>query len=507
MNAYSQYPFDGYLMEIWQNAPPDCLDASGVTISASSNTATIVLPPHTTLDQFQIEYRHLGGTYWNQVYSTEFYVSSGFKYELRVRSKCYLGFTTYHYLDFITDCVNTNNFAISNITATEATLSTYYFSSFEVEYSEAGAEQWNAHPQYEKQITNLSPGTSYDVRFRGRCSTLAEFKYKQFTTVCPKLSAIAITDLEYNSAKVAWTSSYPGDVWIEYSTDALNWIAAEGLILYPLIPAQEYFVRATLVCPDADAEFLQTSFTTPCPKISTLSVGDVTPFSAAVSWVDDSDTDNYVLEYSIEGEAVTTVKTNLNTVQLNGLSPGTQYSVAIAPHCLLEEDFVSTTFNTVCYVPFELSVDATSQITADLSWKDHFLALPFSVDYSIVGSNEWLTTETEATNITLAELRPGTEYEARVHISCTSETAPYVSARFETGLYGEVTLAPNPTDGRISIYPARNLIGNRFSIYDNTGRAVASGELRGYNIDLTDFSPGMYMLKIDGEKPFRIVKN
>jgi hypothetical protein len=59
---------------------------------------------------------------------------------------------------------------------------------------------------------------------------------------------------------------------------------------------------------------------------------------------------------------------------------------------------------------------------------------------------------------------------------------------------------------KITIHPSKNLIGNRLSIHDNTGRTVAAGELRDYTIDLSDFFPGMYLLKIDGEKPMKIIK-
>jgi hypothetical protein len=107
----------------------------------------------------------------------------------------------------------------------------------------------------------------------------------------------------------------------------------------------------------------------------------------------------------------------------------------------------------------------------------------------------------------LHELRPATKYEVRIHINCTSLAAPYASLLFETSVYPETTFARSPTDSRITIYPSKNLIGNHFSIHDNTGRILADGELRDYTIDLSNFSPGIYTLKIDGEKTLKIVKN
>jgi hypothetical protein len=405
--------------------------------------------------------------------------------------------------------VDTNDFSISNIGINSVNFEAYNLSSFAIEYSLAGKNQWVILPEYANQITDLLPGTAYDLRFKGRwCSSASEFKYKQFTTLCPKLSTLTITEIFYNKAIVNWTSNYTGNAILEYSADDVTWtLIDETRTLFPLLPARQYFVRASLACTDTISDFIYTSFTTLCPNVS-LYVDNVTPFSARINWIDESNTDSYTLRYSMSGGGGTkTVETSSNFFTLDGLHPGTQYTVAVAPQCTASKDFTSTTFSTVCYVPFNLSVNAITHTTAELSWSDNFDALPYSIDYSISGSNLWVTTETELTKISLTKLRPGTEYEARVHINCLSETAPYVSLFFETSLYQETALAPNPTNNKVTIYPSKNLIGNHFIIHDNAGRIVVDGELWDYTIDLSDFSTGIYTLKIDGENPMKIVKH
>ncbi len=309
---------------------------------------------------------------------------------------------------------------------------------------------------------------------------------------------------------VNWTSSVTGNAILEYTAaDDIAWtLIDETRTMFPLIPAKQYFVRGSLACTDINSDFISTAFTTPCPKVSTLYVDTVTPFSAKVNWTDESDTNNYTLTYSLSpGGAVKTVETGSTSITLHGLNPGTQYSVSVAPKCTIGNVFTSTIFSTVCYVPFNLSANNITYTTAELSWSDNFSGLPYSVDYSIAGSNKWLTVEAASTNLPLTELRPGTKYEARVHITCLSEMAPYVSLHFETDLYEETAFAPNPTDGKITIYPSKNIIGNRFSIHDNTGRIVSHGELLSYTFDLSGFSAGVYTLKVEGEKPVKIVKH
>ncbi len=508
--AYNRFPPPGYYMEIWQNAPNNCLDPSVVTLVVSRYTATIVLPPNTTLDQFEVDYARSDATSWSRVSSTTIgSLYSGVAYKLRIRAKCYLGFTEYHYINFTTDCVDTNSFSIISIEANSVKISSYAASSFEVQYSPAGEGQWKILPQNVTQISDLLPGTTYDVRFRGRCPRPAEFKYNQFTTLCPKLSTLTITGVIFNRATVNWTTNYTGNVILEYSADNVTWaLIDETKTMSSLIPSKQYFVRGRLACTDISADYIYTSFTTPCPKVSMLGVTSITPFSAGINWADESDTDSYTVTYSMTaGGTVTTVETSLTSFNLDGLSPGTQYKVAVAPQCITAKDFTTTIFTTVCYVPYDLSADAITHTTAELSWNDNFSGPPYSVDYSISGSNVWLTTETTLTNLSLAELRPGTEYEVRVHITCLSETAPYVSLHFETNLYEKTTVAPNPTDSKVTIYPSKNLIGNRFTILDNAGRIVADGDLLDYTIDLSNFSTGLYILKINGEKPMKIIKH
>lgn len=515
--SYSYAPHDGYQLEIWQNTPYDCIDPSTIKINVSHYTAQVVLPPNTSFEDFQMDYTLLDGSpfmHWTPINSPTFHLGSGFLYRLRVRAKCYLGFTDYQYIDFNLDCVDLSDFYISDVSVNTANVNSIYLYNFEVQYSPAGSDQWEILPQndsqlfnHSSQLTNLMPGTTYDVRFRGRCNASGAFKHMQFTTLCPNLSNINVTDIRYNSAFVNWSSNYSGAVILEYSADNLNWDpVAENRILSSLQPGHQYFLRGKFDCRDVSSDFIFASFTTDCPEASQLRVENITPFGATFSWADESLTNSYTVTYSIAGDNnATTVETTSTFLILEGLNPGTNYSVSVAPNCVTKH-FTFTSFNTVCYSPFDLSVDVISHTTAGISWNDNFTGLPYLVDYSIAGSNDWQTIETSSMNVSLADLRPGTSYEVRVHIECSKETATFASVVFETDYYEETTFAPNPTPDKVLIRPSKNLIGKHFTIMDNAGRVLYEGELRDYSIDLTNFSVGIHILKIDGEKPVKIFK-
>ncbi|HYC86315.1 MAG TPA: M4 family metallopeptidase, partial [Chryseosolibacter sp.] len=291
-NTYFFWPRDGYSMEIWQNSPTDCPDPSLVTVDASYAKATITLPENTTLDQFEIDYaRSNAPDYWMQAWSTTLYLYDGISYVMRVRAKCHLGFTAYHYLEFTTDCVDVSTFSIGNVDVTTAALNANNLASIKVEYSPDGADQWVEVPQNANKISNLLAGTTYDVRYRGRCYEPGKYYYKEFTTLCPKLSSLGITDLFYNRALVTWSSDHNGNAVLEYSPDEATWTAIDqSRTMYPLVPGKTYYVRGRLECTDTISDFIHKSFLTPCPAVSLLSAEDLAPFSATLTWADESAT-------------------------------------------------------------------------------------------------------------------------------------------------------------------------------------------------------------------------
>jgi Zn-dependent metalloprotease len=505
---YSFYPFKGHQLEIWQNTPNDCPDPSPIRVEVTRTTATIVLPPNTTLDQFEMQYKAVSSTNWMQLYTTTLMdLPAGASYQLRARAICYLGFTSYFYTEFTTECVDLASFSLSDIQIHKVSLSATNLGSFEVQYSKAGKEEWVGVSRYANQISNLLPGTTYDLRYRGRCYTPAEFNYTRFTTLCPALSSIIINQITYNKAVVSWTSSYEGEAIFEYSADYVNWtLIDDSRTMLSLNSGKLYFVRGRLSCTDINSDFIYASFTTLCPKVSALTINDITPFTAHIRWADDSGTGSYTVNYSTTAGEMKTVVTNSTSFFLDDLTPGTRYEVSVAPECIGAKSFTSSVFNTVCYMPNNLRAGAITHTTAELLWDDHFSGIPYSIEYAIVGSDVWLTTESAITSASLDGLRPGTIYEARVHINCLNVLAPYASILFETSLYGATTFSPNPTENTITIYPSKNIIGNNYGMYDNTGRRVADGKLLDYTFNLSDLSSGMYILNIDGEQPMKIVK-
>lgn len=500
-----------YQIEIWQNsANKDCTDPFDITVTTDNNSATIILPPNTTLDDFEFEYQGWPIDPWDTAFSTKISdLEPGHQYSARVRSKCYLYYTSYHEFTFTTECENLSSFAITAIGANSISISASNIHALNIQYTIAGKDEWITVPRYTFQISNLLPGTLYDLRYRGNCQVPGAYKYQQFTTDCPNLSLLTVTNITHNSAQITWTSGYQGgNAIIEYSDDNTNWIPVTNPTISSLIPGKQYFVRGKIQCPDITSGYQQYSFTTNCPQALSLTVNDITPYTARISWTDNTNTNNYTVSYvSAMTNSKVAVHTTEKFLDIEDLSPGTDYTVTVTPHCFSNSIESNTSFTSVCFSPFNLEVDNISTTSAHVLWEDEIGGVPYYINYCIAGSDDWKTIVHSSTDAWLTKLRPSTTYEVRIQISCTNIVAPYVYHRFDTKPYEATTFGPNPTDDLITIHPSKNLIGNRYTLTDNAGRLIASGVLNDYQLDLSGLSSGLYILTIEGENPMKIFKH
>ncbi|MBT1690828.1 FG-GAP-like repeat-containing protein [Dawidia soli] len=504
--AYYYGPRDGYIFEIWQNDPDPCLDPTLVKMEVTNTTAKILLPANTTFDQYEIEYR-TGNYDWSTVSSNTInYLTPGYPYQFRVRAKCGAGFTAYHAINFTTDCVDPNNVTLGTVSANYVTLNAPDINKYEIQYSPAGKNEWTTHESYSYTIYSLAPGTTYDLRIRGRCVVPSPYRSLQFTTVCPSLSSLAISEITYNSAIVIGIN-YAVDVTLEYSRDNISWTrVGTNRFLYPLVPGTRYFVRGKIDCANTAPDFTIREFTTPCPTVSFLTTDAVTPTGARISWYDESNTDGYRVRYTLPTGGIATVETSDRYFVLDGFAPGSEITAEVAPRCVGEPAYTRTTFVTDCYTPQDLIAGNVTHTTARLTWSAAFSASPFVVDYAVRGTNTWQTLQTADTQLTLTGLQPGTGYEVRVRIICQDRTADRARVYLQTPLYEKTVYFPNPTDGTVVIHPSRDLIGHPFVLCDNLGRTIASGLLAAYTVDLSPYPPGIYLLKIEGEDLMKITK-
>jgi hypothetical protein len=73
---------------------------------------------------------------------------------------------------------------------------------------------------------------------------------------------------------------------------------------------------------------------------------------------------------------------------------------------------------------------------------------------------------------------------------------------------GQLLVYPNPTTGAITIHSTKAM-NQGYTIHDQMGRTVVTGELNGYDthVSLSHLAKGMYILKVNGNyKPAQLAK-
>lgn len=500
VNEVNSLAHEGSNLEIWQNSPYDCNDPAMVTVQPEYDHAIIQLPPNTTFDQFEFEIKYYYGSY-SKVNSLRIDLYPGQTYTLRTRAKCYSDYTEYSFLTFATKCTR-ETIAIGTIGINSVTLISNDPWNFLIEYSEHNKNEWLS--PYGSQILNLQPGTQYDLRARYNCPT-SEFEYFQFTTKCASITQITITQTSTDEAIISYTSNYPDIPTFEFSADNISWTPVDGVVLKKITPGVRFYLRGKMPCSSGNSDVYTNFFVLDCPSASDVQVSNISPFMADISWSYSLNLNEYIvrLQNRSKNEDDKFFRVNSKSYLLTDLVPGNRYKIGIAPVCEGNIRFVEIEFTTPCFEPSGISVENLGQTTARIFWNDDY-TFNYTIDYSISGSNDWQKNLTQSNSIQLDQLRPGTVYVARVHVGCTTPT-PY-NLIFETNLYSETTLAPNPTTGIVTIQPSRNLIGSPFRILDSMGREIKSGTLESYTFEFSQLTNGLYTLQIAGEKDFRIIK-
>jgi hypothetical protein len=256
----------------------------------------------------------------------------------------------------------------SGITSKSASLACSYFGNrqtVKIEYKKSNDQNWtliySASLYYEaarKELTGLSPNTSYEVRATTLCSSTSNSVTTTFVTRddCGPPTNIKISDITTSAAKISFTKSpnlFTGYTYLQYKlpSDA-NWtdfpdrIYSESIVLTGLESSTTYLIRIFSLCVwDYDNSSLfslensvpsiETTFTTNCQAISnfTLSTSQSQIF---VFWSAISGSTDYTVQYRRQSDVSWTSKPNTTatSLTLTGLENSTNYVIRIIVNCI-----------------------------------------------------------------------------------------------------------------------------------------------------------------------------
>lgn len=274
------------------------------------------------------------------------------------------------------------------------------------------------------------------------------------------------------------------------------------------------------------------------PLITNLQVGNITGVSALVMW------NSSALWYEIRHKPINasswspTVTSNTTNKPLNGLNPGTVYSVEVRGFCNASTlgPWVGNSFTTnmSCGVPSGLSISAISATTSKLNWLPVSSANYYTVRWKKTNTSSWISGTTLSNSKVVASLTPNSNYEFQVSTNCGSaggsvntawsylepwSTLNGKSAANEEEFFeNDIQLYPNPTHGDLTValsVEKNTMLALRLE--DMSGRVVQQTQaevMQGNNtitLKLAGLNQGIYILYILNNnelvKVNRITKN
>ena len=301
-------------------------------------------------------------------------------------------------------------------------------------------------------IAMLSPGTEYELQVSlDEDFSQTEILSKTFSTLPPdpSVSEVIVEDITLTEGTVVVTIANPGTssktVYVRYRTDdtqpwsnppiTITTVTGTAMKkLSGLSPGTRYEVEASLGDGFLPTETESTTFTTFLPRVSGVSLENVTTSEATVkvTIAEPGPGVNKVhLRYSIVPSTQSSWATpspksvvgDTETFDLSGLTPGTKYEVEAS----LDGEFMtrveSATFTTSALPSIGsvnmADVEQTSASAIVSIFDSDGTAVTVHLHYRETPNGAWIalqpeTTTTEAAQFTLSGLRPDTEYEVEV---------------------------------------------------------------------------------------------
>ncbi|PID95608.1 MAG: hypothetical protein CSA94_00740, partial [Bacteroidetes bacterium] len=167
-----------------------------------------------------------------------------------------------------------------------------------------------------------------------------------------------------------------------------------------------------------------------CIKPTNLSSSNASAYSVNLSWTDENDANEWIIEYGEEGFVQgtgTMVTATENPYVLMDLNPNTTYDWYVKANCSEAESNWSAkaSFTTLpsCLMPTGLSSSDVEAYTATLSWTEENEAAEWTIEYGEMGFALGTGTQVTVTEnpYTLTDLTSDMNYEWYVRANCSAE--------------------------------------------------------------------------------------
>ncbi|QMW03241.1 fibronectin type III domain-containing protein [Spirosoma foliorum] len=448
---------NGYLSDFstLQSFQTSCPNLGYTSLSASNVGTTSAQLSWSGASQvpgltYSVQYRISGAVIWSEVNgltspSTSLTgLTNNTTYEWRIRANCEFGSTsTVSSINtFATICYSPWNSHPD--AATTQSVSTVWRPNpdnvyVNLQWREASASTpWNVVnglTGYAYSLTGLTPGTTYEYKLQGACSTndLASPNVFPFMTLPVSSTALSIyTDSSsYQAIRLNWTGPDRTNYILQWRVSGGSWtttgpLSTKRYLLTGLTTGTIYDIRVSYVGDNAVTYEATLSAKPSCPSILNARVSAVASTSAQLTWT------SVDAPVSVQWRVAGTTQWNTiagvtgGAYSLTGLTNNVIYEWRLQTICSANVTNVTypSSFRTNCQVPNGMFTLNMTPQSVQLRWEG--TSAQYSVQYRVVGVPTWTTvTGVTSTSYTLTGLTANTLYEWSVSASCEGNSTLY----------------------------------------------------------------------------------
>lgn len=448
-----------------------CDVPAALTVSSTDATSAVLNWSHAGALSYQVRYRLKSAAIWTALTTTAKTITltdldPGMAYVYTVRATCNDVTGLLSPISGLAEFSTTGLPACdvpSNFTATaSANAAALKWNTtngallYDLRYRVEGTSAWSTlrTPYDLLTLTDLSPGTSYQVQARSVCNADASLTSVYSTTFSFKTSGIITCTTPValqatpatNGAVLTWaqqTGAFGYEVRYKLEgTTAWNYITAatNTVTVSALESGMPYMWTVRTICdqaktlasPYAEIAYFETVGMVACEVPTAIAVSNITDQAATVSWTN-AGAASYQIRYRLSGTTIWTLTTSSTpTVTLSGLESGMPYQVQVKAICNQDGSLQSlfsdlVTFETIgqvsCEVPTNLSANSITTSSATISWVVASGAFEYQVRYRVKGTTLWNTVTAGTNQLSLSGLEPGMTYQFSVRSNCSVDPA------------------------------------------------------------------------------------
>jgi hypothetical protein len=227
------------------------------------------------------------------------------------------------------------------------------------------------------------------------------------------------------------------------------------MILTGLTPNTTYEYQLQGALGETMSEWsVPSTFTTQdVPAPTGLAASEIMLYSAKLNWTENGNAEAWVVAYKAKDNVrFTEVSVNNKTFTLEGLTPGTQYTVKVSPVFIGDfrnwSDEINFTTDTNP-IPSDVTVIPTTT-TATISWTGN--GQSYNVRYKEESATDWTSSSTTQATAFITGLTPNTTYEYQIQSYRFGENTEWTAvATFTTLAPIDLSLANNAEDNSTTI--------------------------------------------------------